>query len=112
MRARGFSLIEASVAAAVLAIGLLAVIASERSLARLDLLGQRQSQATEAAAGRMAMLESQACAGAGAGHVSATIDEQWSLAAGGPLRSASVSVTFAHDGRLRTARYDALWLCP
>ncbi len=112
MRARGFSLIEAAVAATVLAVGLLAVIASERSLARLDLLGRRQSEATEVASGRMAVLEAQACRVTSAGHVAGTIDEQWSVAAGGALRSASVSVAFVHDGRPRSARYDALWLCP
>jgi len=112
MRARGFSLIEASVAAAVLAIGLLAVIGSERALARLDLLGRRVAQSTETAAGRLALLQAAACTGASAGTATGVIDEQWSVGSGGPLRSASVSVSFDHDGRPRLTRYDALWLCP
>lgn len=112
MRARGFSIIEAAVAAAVLALGLLAIIGSERAMARLDLLGRRTAEATEAAAGRLALLEARACLAPAAGHLPGVIDQQWSVAAGGSLRAASVTVSFQHDARPRTSRYDVLWLCP
>ncbi len=98
------------VAAVLLAAGLLALVASQRAVQRLDLLGRRTAEAAEAAASRLALLRLTACAAPSAGTAAGAIAERWS-AAPGALAGASVVVTFIHDSRPRAARYDALIPC-
>lgn len=98
------------VASVLLAAGLLAIIASQRAVLRLDLLGRRTAESAEAAASRLALLRLTACASASSGSTSGAIAEQWAVLPGA-LASATVVVVFTHDNRPRTARYDARFRC-
>ena len=111
MRARGFSLVEALVATTLLAGGLLAVVASMRAMQRLELLGRRQAEAAEAGAGRLALIRATACMSPSSGASSGAIATQWSVGPSSPLIQATVNVTFRHDGRTRSLRYDASFFC-
>jgi prepilin-type N-terminal cleavage/methylation domain-containing protein len=110
MRARGFSLVECLVAAVLLAVGLLAIVASQRAVQRLDQLGRRTSEATEAAASRLARLRIPGCAAASSGSTAGDVAEQWSVTPG-PLGRASVTVSFLHDARVRPALYASAFRC-
>ena len=110
MRARGFSLVDCMVAAVLLAVGLLAIVASQRAVQRLDLLGRRTAQAAEAAASRLALLRLTGCAAPSSGTAPGSVAEQWSVAPGS-LARATVSVTFIHDARPRAARFTSAFYC-
>src|SRR5262245_28908639 len=94
MRAHGFSLVEAMVAATILAVGLLSLTAATRAVQRMDRLARRTAEAAEAAAGRLAQLRS-TCA-AGSGSDSGLVLLQWSVTASPPRYDALVRVAFVH----------------
>lgn len=98
------------VAAVLLALGLLAIVASHRAVQRLDLLGRRTAQAAEAAASRLALLGVTGCAAPSSGAAPGTLAEQWSVAPGS-LARASVAVSFTHDARPRVARFASAFHC-
>ena len=110
-RRGGFSLVECVVAAVVLSAGLLAVVASGRAMQQLDLLGGRTALAAEVAATRIATLRAAACAGPLNGAASGAIDERWSVATAGALRTVTLDVSFIAGNRSHTVRYQAAWLC-
>lgn len=109
MRARGFSLVECTVAAVLLSGGLLAVIASQRAMRRLELLGRRTAEASEIAVSRLDWLRATGCSAAG-GTAAGPVDETWTTAPG-PVLRADVAVSFLQDGRARIARYSAGFVC-
>lgn len=111
MRARGFSLVEVTVAATLLAAGILGLVGSHRAMQRLDQLGRRTAEAAEAAAGRLGLLRATGCGGASTGSVTGPIAEQWSTTVAGTRQSATVSISFEHDARPRNIRYDITWYC-
>ena len=108
---RGFSLVECTVAAVLLAAGLLAVSASGRAMQQLGLLGGRTAGAADVAASRVASLRADACAGPATGTATGTFDERWSVAASGSLRSVALDVSFMAGNRSRTVHYEAAWRC-
>lgn len=113
MKTAGFTLVECLVASLVLSLGVMATVASLAATQRLALLARRTSGASEIAASRLAALAATACSAPSAGAASAgAFDEQWSVASSGPLRPASVSVTFVHQARPHTLRFDAAFRCP
>jgi len=91
MRARGFSLPETLVAATLLCAGILALSGAHRAMQLLDERGRQESLAAEAAAGHFASRRAAGCSG--------TLD------------SASVSVTVAIGGRVRSIRFDQVFAC-
>lgn len=109
MRARGFSLVECTVASVLLAAGLLAVVASQRATQRLELSGRRTAEAAEIAASRIAAVRVTGCAGS-SGSVAAAVDETWNVAPG-PVARAGITLSFTQDARTRVARYEAGLLC-
>ena len=91
----------------VLATGLLAIVASERAMQRLELLGGRTTEAAEAAAGRLSLMRAVGCGAPASGSATGRVVEQWALSGSGPVHTETVSVGFSHDARMRWARFDA-----
>lgn len=109
---RGFSLVEASVAAVILAVGLLAAAASSRAVTRLATLGDRYTRAAQVASSRLERLRGLGCGAAGSGSAShGAVDETWSASGVGSALAAAITVTFVEGGRARMVRYAASIPC-
>jgi Tfp pilus assembly protein PilV len=109
-RLRGFTLVETTVAAVLLCLGVLAASATWRSAGRLALLGARQARAAELARARLSLLEAVGCAASAGSGVQGAFAETWSVDAARPAR-ADVAVSFVHDARVRTVRLTELLRC-
>jgi Tfp pilus assembly protein PilV len=112
--ARGFSLVECVVAAALCAAGLLAVAATSRATLALGLLGHRTASAAQIAASRLALVRAMAC-DAGAGTAGADSSDayttSWSVQGSGRARTLEVAVRFGAAGRERMQRYEVVVSC-
>ncbi len=102
---------ECTVAAVLLAAGLLALSAATRAMQQLDEQGGRTALAADVAASRIATLRADACAGPGTGSAAGVFDERWTVGAAGALRTVTLDVSFTAGNRSRTVRYQAAWLC-
>lgn len=112
--ARGFSLVECVVAAALCATGLLAVAATSRATLELGLLGHRTAAAAQIAASRLALLRAAACdAGAptDGANSSDAYATAWSVQGSGRARTLQVAVRFSAAGRARVVRYELTVPC-
>jgi prepilin-type N-terminal cleavage/methylation domain-containing protein len=109
---RAFTLVEVAVATVVLAVGVLAALASARAAQRLATLGERVARAAEVASSRFERLRPAGCAGAGGGTAShGSTAETWSVATGPGGVIADVVVTFVAADRVRTVRFRESWPC-
>lgn len=109
---RAFTLVEVAVATVVLAIGVLAALASARAAQRLATLGDRMARAAEVAGSRFEQLRAAGCTAAGGGATSHhSVAETWSVATGPGGVTADVVVTFVADNRSRTVRFHESWPC-
>jgi len=111
MRARGFSLIECMVAAALLAAGLLVVAAGHRATQRLTLLGARMAGAANVAASRLSRLYAAPCAAVSDSAAAGPYRERWTVGPG-PVRPVSLEVRFVYEGRTRAVRFESRLSCP
>ena len=112
MRTRGFSLVECVIATLVLSAGVLSVVASTTALQRLSQLAWDTAGASQAAASRFDSLALSACGSPGGGIAPGRYQQQWTVAAGGALRQASLAVTIPSPGAPRVVRFAATFLCP
>ena len=95
-----------------LAVGVLAALASARAAQRLATLGDRVARAAEVASSRFERLRPAGCAGAGGGTAShGSTAETWSVARGPGGVIADVVVTFVAADRVRTVRFRESWPC-
>lgn len=111
-RASGFSLVECVVAAALCALGLLALTGATRAMLCLAVLGHRTAGSAEVAAARFAVLRASACAIGSGEAATGAYHERWTVSGSGASRSVAVDVTFATSGIARTLRYEAVFACP
>jgi prepilin-type N-terminal cleavage/methylation domain-containing protein len=109
---RAFTLVEVAVATVVLAVGVLAALASARAAQRLATLGDRVARAAEVAGSRFEQLRAAGCAVAGGGAAAYHgVAETWSVATGPGAVSADVVVTFVADNQARSVRFHGSWPC-
>ena len=111
MRQGGFSLVECVIATLVLSAGVLAVVASSAATQRLNRLAWDTAGAAQLAAGRFDTLALSVCAAPAGGSVPGRYAQQWTVAAGGSLRLATLDVTVPSHHAPRTLRFTATWLC-
>jgi prepilin-type N-terminal cleavage/methylation domain-containing protein len=107
---RGFSLVEVMVAAVLAAVGIVAALGTARAAIGLAELGQGMAVAAAAAASRLDELAVAGGAASGGSAASGAVRVAWSVAALAPRR-ASVVVSVPVEGRIRTARFEALLPC-
>jgi Tfp pilus assembly protein PilV len=98
MRQAGFSLVEAVVAAAVLATGVLALAGTASTSRGITSITRGFDRAADAAARRLALLHADPCGSAGGFEARAALSVTWTVAGAGALRQASVAVEW-HDTR-------------
>lgn len=114
MRVRGFTLVESVVAVVVLAVGVLAVVASTVPLARLVRRGGAQAASAAAAGAEIESLRAAGCAApaAGAATSGGHYRLNWFVAPGGRLRSVTVMTTYAWGPGAHSDVYETAIACP
>ncbi len=110
-REAGFSLVEATVAAVVLAVGVLGVAASGVAARRLAILGGRTAAGAAAAASVAAQLGARPCAAPAAEAVPTPYQASVSVGATGAARAFEVTLTFPDGRAIRTLRFAGSLLC-
>lgn len=110
MRSRGFSLVEVVVAAVLVAVGIVAELTTARSAVGMAELGESAAAAAAAAASRLDELAAAGCAASGGSAVAGSMRVEWSVAGVAPL-VATVVVSVPVEGRIRTARFEAMLAC-
>lgn len=112
MQTRGFTLVECVIAMLVLSVGVLSVAASAAAIQRLSGLAWDTAGAADVAASRFDSLALSVCAAPGGGTAPGRYQQQWTVAASGALRRASLAVILPAPGAPRTVRFAATYLCP
>ncbi len=110
-REAGFSLVEATVAAVVLAVGVLGVAASGAAARRLADLGTGRARAAELALGRLALLQAHPCTAAAGSWTLGRDVVNWSVVVTGAARRLDVTASVPEGPRTRTVRVSGAGLC-
>jgi len=110
---RGYSLVEAIVAATVLAVGVLAAAASVVPVARLIRWGGAVSSSAVIAGSQLEAMRAAGCAALtdGAATAAGGYRLSWTVGRSGPLREISVVVLVPTGVGWRTEKYEALLPC-
>jgi len=110
-REAGFSLVEATVAAVVLAVGVLGVAASGAAARRLADLGGSRARAAELGLGRLALLEADPCGAASGSWRGGRDVVGWTVVSAGAARRLDVVASVPEGARTRTVRLAGQALC-
>jgi Tfp pilus assembly protein PilV len=111
-REAGFSLVEATVAAVVLAVGVLGVAGSGTAAHRLADLGRTTSLAAETGASQLALLAANPCGATSGGASRGRLAVAWNVTAAAPLRMVDLRVQSPGPRGPRNVRFAATLLCP